>query len=142
MAEIADLSARVKAADEAAAAAKRALAAASATLTAEQLAARIAANRAEGARLDARLDAARGAGGARAPSPAEVAAAEATFSKLLGEWGRRRRIFTSAWDAMSENLDAKAADLFEEIGIETDEAVGEALATYRALLPSAKRARA
>lgn len=142
MAEIADLAARAKAADEAAAAAKRALAAASATLTAEQLATRIAANRAEAARLDARLAAARGAGGAPPPAPAAVAAAEAAFAKLLAEWARRRRIFTSAWDAMSENLDAKAADLFEEIGVETDEAVGEALATYRALLPSAKKARA
>ena len=40
---------------------------------------------------------------------------------------------------MSENIDQNAQDLFEEMGVETDEAAGASLAQVQQLMP--KRAR-
>ena len=40
---------------------------------------------------------------------------------------------------MSENIDQNAQDLFEEMGVETDEAAGASLAQCQQLMP--KRAR-
>ena len=54
---------------------------------------------------------------------------------------RRRRMYLNIWDAVSENMEGRQSDLFEEIGVETDEAVGEVLSTYQKLLTKNKRPR-
>lgn len=75
-------------------------------------------------------------------STADVAAAEGRLRALLDAWDRRRRMFYNLWADMSENIEGKQADVFEDIGVETDEGVGEAAATYRKLLASGpKKAR-
>jgi 26S proteasome regulatory subunit (ATPase 3-interacting protein) len=79
--------------------------------------------------------------GASVISPEEVAKVEKDFSRLLDVWARRKRIFRDLWDAVSENLDAKQADMFEEMGVETDEAIGEVLSVYQKLLSQSKRPR-
>lgn len=45
------------------------------------------------------------------------------------------------WDAVSENIDGKQADIFEDIGIETDESVGESLSNLQKLLSQSKKAK-
>lgn len=58
---------------------------------------------------------------------------------MLDTWACRRRIFKNIWDAISENMDEKQSSVFEDIGIETDEACGEILATYQKLLTQSKK---
>ena len=72
-------------------------------------------------------------------SAADVAAADKALAAMVDAWQRRRRMFLNVWEAVSENIDGKQADLFEDIGIDTDEAVGEVLATYQKLLPQSKK---
>lgn len=105
----------------------------------EQLQARVESLQAESTALEAKLAALRS--GAPLMSAADVAAVETTFTRLMDAWGRRRRMFLNIWDGVSENMDGNRSALFEEIGVETDEAVGEVLGTYQKLLPQNKRAR-
>lgn len=60
---------------------------------------------------------------------------------MVDSWSRRRRIFMNIWDAVSENIDGKQADIFEDIGIETDESVGESLSNLQKLLSQSKKAK-
>lgn len=76
------------------------------------------------------------AGGAELVTPAERAAAEASLARCLAEWKRRRGVFRAVWDAVSEGIEGKQADLFEEIGVETDEAAGVSMQEVGSLLPS------
>lgn len=87
--------------------------------------------------LDKKLSAARS--GAQQISAADVTKVESSFSKMMEAWAKRRRIFNNLWDAVSENMDGKQSALFEDIGIETDEAVGEVLSNYQKLLQQNKR---
>ena len=43
--------------------------------------------------------------------------------------------------AIGESVEAKEAEFFEDLGIETDEAVGHDFATYSQLLPKKARKR-
>jgi len=106
----------------------------------QQLRARVASLLAESQALEARLAALRG-GAAPLISAADVAGVEASFGKMMEAWSRRRRMFLNIWDAVSENMEGRQSDLFEEIGVETDEAVGEVLSTYQKLLTKNKRPR-
>jgi hypothetical protein len=72
-------------------------------------------------------------------SASDIASSEAQLSKMLDAWACRRRIFRNIWDAVSENMDEKQSAVFEDIGIETDEACGEILATYQKLLTQSKK---
>ena len=83
--------------------------------------------------LDKKLAVIRGNGGARI-SASEVARTEVLLSKYVKEWSRRKQLFSNVWDLVSENLEGKKSDLFEDIGIESDESVGEILANYKGLL--------
>ncbi len=75
-------------------------------------------------------------------STSDVTAAETRLRTLLDAWDRRRRVFNGLWSDMSENIEGKQKDIFEDIGVETDEGVGEAAGTYRKLLASGpKKAR-
>lgn len=70
-----------------------------------------------------------------------MAAASKKLSSNLDAWAKRRSIFKEVWDAVSENLDTKnPKSLYEEIGVETDEAAGVSLPTLRALVLPAARA--
>jgi 26S proteasome regulatory subunit (ATPase 3-interacting protein) len=100
----------------------------------------VASLRADSDALDVKLQALRG--GAALVSAADVAAAEKSFGAMLAAWARRRRVFLNIWGEVSQNMEGKESDLFEEMGVETDEAVGEALGDYQRLLgPANKRAK-
>jgi 26S proteasome regulatory subunit (ATPase 3-interacting protein) len=58
---------------------------------------------------------------------------------MLDVWAKRRRMFMNLWLEMSENIEGKQADIFEDIGVDTDEAVGESIEMYRKLLASNKK---
>lgn len=57
-------------------------------------------------------------------SPAEKNKIEAEHKKMLKFWSARKQIFKSITDAISEGYPGKVKDLLEELGVETDEAVG------------------
>lgn len=69
-------------------------------------------------------------------SSKDVTDAETKLKKYLDAWEKRRRTFNSIWADMSENIDRKQKDVFDDIGVETDEAVGEVASTYRKLITS------
>lgn len=104
-----------------------------ARLTPEQLDARIRELEAQVAELEARAAPLR-AGGTALVTPAQKAAAEASLSRCLAEWRRRRGVFRAVWDAVSEGIEGKQSDLFEEIGVETDEAAGVSVQEVGSLL--------
>lgn len=54
-------------------------------------------------------------------------------------WRKRRSMFKAVWGAISEGLDGKQSELFEEIGIETDEAVGADMGVAEQLMPKKRR---
>ena len=76
------------------------------------------------------------AGGAALVTPAQSAAAEASLRRCLAEWKRRRGVFRAVWDAVSEGMEGKQADLFEEMGVETDQAAGVSSQEVASLLPT------
>jgi 26S proteasome regulatory subunit (ATPase 3-interacting protein) len=104
-----------------------------ARLSPEQLDARIKELESQAAELEARAAPLR-AGGAELVTPAQKAAAEASLARCLGEWRRRRGVFRAIWDAVSEGIEGKQSDLFEEIGVETDEAAGVCVQEVGSLL--------
>ncbi|KAK9839241.1 hypothetical protein WJX81_003677 [Elliptochloris bilobata] len=110
----------------------------SCSLTVEQLDARSAELTEQLAEVSKRLGDLRA--GAKLVSPAERAALEKAFAAAMGHWAKRRRIFRGVWDQVSENIDQNVRELWEEIGVETDEAAGADLSALQQLLP-AKRAR-
>ncbi|EFJ43662.1 hypothetical protein VOLCADRAFT_109964 [Volvox carteri f. nagariensis] len=72
-------------------------------------------------------------------TPEERAAVEKSLTTNLGWWRKRRAMFKNIWSTISEGLDGKQKDLFEEIGIETDEAAGADMAEAERLLPKKRR---
>eukprot|EP00877_Chromochloris_zofingiensis_P007232 jgi/Chrzof1/2762/Cz11g28100.t1 len=69
----------------------------------------------------------------------ERAAVEKAFCESMDHWRKRRGIFRSIWDAIAEGLDSKQADLFEDIGVETDEAAGITYKAVEVLMPKKRR---
>ncbi|KAJ2450912.1 hypothetical protein EV183_003971 [Coemansia sp. RSA 2336] len=57
-------------------------------------------------------------------SPEEKAAIEADHATMIKHWKTRKRMFKNIIDTISEGYPGKISDLFEELGIETDEDVG------------------
>lgn len=55
-------------------------------------------------------------------------------TKVDGETGRRS-LFKGVWDAITENMETKPSQLEEEIGIETDKAVGLRIEDFTNLVP-------
>jgi 26S proteasome regulatory subunit, ATPase 3, interacting protein len=103
--------------------------------TVEQLEERCAQLEAQRAELEQRAAPLRAAG-AELVTPAQRAAAEASLSRCLREWRRRKGVFNAVWDAVSEGIEGKQADLFEEMGVETDEAAGVSMQEVASLLPA------
>ncbi|WIA35040.1 hypothetical protein OEZ86_003531 [Tetradesmus obliquus] len=62
--------------------------------------------------------------GAKLVSADERRAAEAGFRAAMEVWRKRRGVFRGIWDTISEGMEGKQSDLFEEIGVDTDEAAG------------------
>ncbi|KAG1659391.1 hypothetical protein FOA52_004391 [Chlamydomonas sp. UWO 241] len=56
------------------------------------------------------------------------------LSEAAEAWRKRKAAFRSIWDGISEGLDGKEADLFEEMGVEKDEEVGADLKAVQAML--------
>jgi 26S proteasome regulatory subunit, ATPase 3, interacting protein len=90
--------------------------------------------------LDKKLAVIRSGAGPRI-SATDVANVEKGLATMVAEWSRRRRMFNNIWAAVSENIEGKQADLFEQMGVDTDEMVGEVLSNYQTLLPQNKKAR-
>jgi len=57
-------------------------------------------------------------------------------ARMVEHWRRRKGIFKALWDPITENVDGKLSALEDEIGIETDKAVGLDLSEFAALVPS------
>ncbi|KAJ1996959.1 PSMC3 interacting protein [Coemansia thaxteri] len=61
-------------------------------------------------------------------SPAERSKIEKEHATMLKSWLARKRIFKSISDTIAEGYPGKLKDLFDELGVETDEAAGADLA--------------
>ncbi|KAK9828453.1 hypothetical protein WJX72_000067 [[Myrmecia] bisecta] len=72
-------------------------------------------------------------------SKEQRAAVEKAFSQHMDQWQKRRRIFKNIWDSISENMDQNQADMFEEMGVETDEAAQVSHAELAQLAPKKAR---
>jgi 26S proteasome regulatory subunit, ATPase 3, interacting protein len=72
--------------------------------------------------------------GAKLVSAEERRAAELALRSTLDVWRKRRSVFRGIWDTISEGLEGKQSDLFEEMGVDTDEAAGLTYAQVEALL--------
>lgn len=107
------------------------------TLTVEQIEEQTAALQAQAAEQSTKLAGLKQGG--RLVSAADRAAAEKALQANLRHWSKRRGIFRALWDSIRENIDANHKEMLEDMGIETDESVGEELSSYQRLFP--KRAR-
>ena len=100
---------------------------------------RIAAANSSISELEGKLAALRAEGAPPPVSAEDMAAAAKKLSTNLAAWSSKKAVFKEVWDAVSENMDTKnPKDLFEEIGVETDEGAGVSLAELRSLLPTSK----
>ncbi|KAK9915390.1 hypothetical protein WJX75_008557 [Coccomyxa subellipsoidea] len=107
------------------------------TLTAEQIQSRIDELRNQWEETHARLGPLRSS--TKLVTAAERQAVEKAFSEAMDHWAKRKRMFKAMWDQVSENIDQNVMELWEEMGVETDEAVDLNLPSMQQLLP--KRAR-
>ncbi|KAJ2574323.1 PSMC3 interacting protein, partial [Coemansia sp. RSA 1836] len=57
-------------------------------------------------------------------SPADRKKIETEHAAMLKLWSSRKRIFKNISDAIAEGYPGKLKDLFEELGVETDESAG------------------
>jgi len=89
-------------------------------MTAEQVAAALASHRAAVAEGRARLAKLTGAGVVLV-TPEQRAAAVATLDRFRRVWRERRAMVCAVVDSMAEGLEKKPRQLYEAIGIETDE---------------------
>lgn len=49
---------------------------------------------------------------------------EKSLQKYLNAWAQRKRIFKNIWGDISENVDQNKTEMFEEMGVQTDEEIG------------------
>ena len=100
---------------------------------------RIAAANASISELEAKLHALRADSAPPPVSAEDMAAASKKLSTTLAAWSSNKATFKEVWDAVTENLDTRnPKDLYEEIGIETDEGAGVSLAELKSLLPASR----
>ncbi|GFH20412.1 uncharacterized protein HaLaN_17524 [Haematococcus lacustris] len=108
------------------------------SLTAEQMQAEAAALTSKLADLQRRLEPLKT--GAVLVSAADKAAAEKALATNLEHWRKRRSIFKNIWSTMSESIEGrKEAEVFEEMGVDTDEAVGADLKGLEGLAGAKRR---
>ncbi|KAK2079777.1 hypothetical protein QBZ16_002172 [Prototheca wickerhamii] len=130
LAEITQLQAQCKEHEAKVATQRKELALLKSALTVQELQDRIAERQRESEEVRAKLARARESEEAEV-SAEDLEAAEKAFSKGVQTWERLRKMFRNIWDTVRENVDANQADLFEEMGVDTDEAVGEPLSNYQ-----------
>lgn len=65
--------------------------------------------------------------------------AEEEFAICMDQWRKRRAIFKRIWDTISENITQTKTELFEELGIETDDQLGYSIDEFSRLLPKRRR---
>ena len=116
---------------------KAALAAASAGPSPAEVSERLAAANAALPDLQKRVAALRGDSSAPRVCAADMAAAQKKAADAVSAWAKRRAAFKECWDAITENMDRNPKSLFDEIGVETDEAAGVCLADVRAVVGTA-----
>jgi 26S proteasome regulatory subunit, ATPase 3, interacting protein len=117
---------------------RRDLASANSTLTVPELQERVSDLLRDASALEEKLNVLRN--GATLVSAADVARIQAECVRMVDAWGRRKRSFRAVWDAVSENVDGKQSDIFEDMGVESDEAAGVLLAEYQKLVgPTTKK---
>jgi len=75
------------------------------------------------------------------PNATTLGHAPQELTKCIIAWRKHRDIFRAAWDSISENIEGSTSELFEEIGVETDDAAGVSLREHEQLLQRCKRAR-
>ncbi|KAG7667917.1 putative Homologous-pairing protein 2-like protein [Nannochloris sp. 'desiccata'] len=136
--EIRSLAEQVKKMDVDVAALRKEVTASSASLSVEQLQEKFTSLQERSEILNKKLASHRSGAGPKI-SASDVSAAETKLQRMLDVWSKRRRTFMNLWSEMSENIEGKQADIFEDIGVDTDEAVGETLEMYRKLLASNKK---
>ena len=118
---------------------RAALAKADAEVPPEVVGQRIAAANSSISELEGKLHALKAEGAPPPVSADDMAAATKKLSTNLAAWSSQKAIFKEVWDAVSENLDTKnPRDLYEEIGVETDEGAGVNLAELKTLLPTSR----
>ncbi|CAL8468300.1 g7840 [Coccomyxa elongata] len=76
---------------------------------------------------------------AKLVTAAERSAVEKAFAEAMDQWAKRKRMFRSIWDQVSENIDQNVKELWEEIGVESDEVADVDLAQMQQLLPKRTR---
>lgn len=135
---IKELGEQCRAEDEAVAGLKREVASANSSLSVEQIQAKIGELQAAQAASNKKLAALRG-DGARLVSAADVAKAEKACHTMVDAWGRHRRQFRSVWDAVSDGIEGKEEAVFEEMGVDSDKAVGADLEGAKALVQPPKK---
>ena len=116
---------------------KAALATASAGPSPAEVSERLSAANAALPDLQKRVAALRGDGSAPRVSAADMAAAHKKAADAVSAWAKRRAAFKECWDAITENMDRNLKSLFDEIGVETDEAAGVCLADVRVVVGTA-----
>ncbi|KIZ06400.1 hypothetical protein MNEG_1546 [Monoraphidium neglectum] len=109
------------------------------SLTAEQLRKQVEELKAKAAAQATKLEGL--SSGATLVTADERAAVEKAFVAAMDAWRKRRGIFRGIWDTISEGLEGKQADLFEEIGVDTDEAAGVSFGEISQLLPNPNKRR-
>ncbi|KAL4860195.1 Homologous-pairing protein 2 [Chlorella vulgaris] len=126
--------------EEAVTALRREAAAAGSVLSLEEMRRQVAELTKQKEQQAGKLAALRG-GGARLVSAADVQAAEKAYQAMFDGWARCRRQFRSVWDCVSDGIEGKEEAVFEEMGVETDKAVGADFEGAKALAQPLKKAR-
>ncbi|EIE19318.1 TBPIP-domain-containing protein [Coccomyxa subellipsoidea C-169] len=107
------------------------------TLTAEQLQSKIDELKKQWEETNARLGPLKSS--TKLVTALERQAVEKAFTESMDHWAKRKRMFKAIWDQVSENIDQNVKELWEEIGVESDEAADVNLPLMQQLMP--KRAR-
>jgi len=72
--------------------------------------------------------------GAPAGPRLDRATVEKDLAAAVAAWACNKRIFSAAWDGVSENMDGNVKHLLAEIGVETDKDAGVDLGAMKALV--------
>eukprot|EP00200_Dunaliella_tertiolecta_P005664 CAMPEP_0202356136 /NCGR_PEP_ID=MMETSP1126-20121109/10733_1 /ASSEMBLY_ACC=CAM_ASM_000457 /TAXON_ID=3047 /ORGANISM="Dunaliella tertiolecta, Strain CCMP1320" /LENGTH=208 /DNA_ID=CAMNT_0048948855 /DNA_START=203 /DNA_END=829 /DNA_ORIENTATION=+ len=91
-------------------------------LTLEQIQEQISHLQAQSQDLEEEVARLKGMQGTENPADREKISKE--FVSKMEVWRKHRGIFRSIWSTMYESMEGKESDLFEEIGVDTDESVG------------------
>jgi 26S proteasome regulatory subunit (ATPase 3-interacting protein) len=138
MQDIAALQVQVKQQEEKVAELRKQFARSQSQLTVEELQTKLDELSKRSTELESKLDSLRN--GVQLVSADEVKKVEAALKTRVDGWAKFRRVFRALFDQITENIDQNQKDLMEEMGVDSDQAVGENLDDYQRLV-SGKKAR-